>query len=124
MYNLWSINPSSFADETAEKPAAWDDVPSSFEAPKQRAPKRGTDKIMTSFSNLSEKEQSIYLRIDRLLRDMKKAGLCIFINDGTFEVYRGVTPPHTRFDGSVDNTKSIMEFQKEEYCCCDGGATL
>lgn len=75
-------------------------------------------------NDLPKREQSIYRRIDSLLRDMKKAGLCIFINDGTFEVYRGETPPHTRFDGSVDNTKSIMSFQKKEYCYCDGGATL
>lgn len=79
---------------------------------------------MMTYLELTKEEKSIYLRIDRLLRDMKKAGLCIFINDGTFEVYRGETPPHTRFDGSVDNTQALMSFVKDDYCYCDGGATL
>lgn len=77
-----------------------------------------------TYSELTKEEKSIYLRIDRLLRDMKKAELCIFINDGTFEVYRGESPPFTRFDGGVDNTQSIMSFVNEDYCYCDGGATL
>ena len=75
------------------------------------------------FSDLTKKEQSIYLRIDRLLRDMKKANLCIFVNDGTLEVYRGEVPPF-RPDGLVDNTQTVMDFFKSEYCGCDGGATL
>ena len=77
------------------------------------------------FSELSEQERSVYLRLDRLLGDMKKAGLCIFVNDGTLEVYRGKSAPHTRLDGGVDNTQSIMSFiSGGKYCSCDGGATL
>ena len=38
-YDLWSPNRTTFADETAEKPAVCDDVPSSFKVSKQRAPK-------------------------------------------------------------------------------------
>lgn len=75
------------------------------------------------YSDMTKQEQSIYLRIDRLLRDMKKAGLCIFLNDGMLEVYRGNEPPRDRW-GAVENSKSLMDFFKEEYCPMDGGATL
>lgn len=80
---------------------------------------------MMTFPELSKQEQRIYLRLDRLLRDMKNAGFCIFVNDGTLEVYRGEEAPHTRFDGSVDNEQSIISFiSGGDYCSCDGGATL
>lgn len=68
-------------------------------------------------------EMSIHRRIDRLLRDMQKAGLCIFMNDGSLEVYRGKTPPRDRW-GAVENSKSLMSFFDVEYCPMDGGATL
>ena len=78
---------------------------------------------MTDGEDLTKEEKSIQRRMDRLLRDMKKANLCIFVNDSTLEVYRGEVP-HTGFAGAVDNTKSVMSFFDIEYCGIDGGATL
>ena len=78
---------------------------------------------MIDGGDLTKEEKSIHRRMDRLLRDMKKANLCIFVNDSTLEVYRGEVP-HTGIAGAVDNTKSVMSFFDIEYCGTDGGATL
>lgn len=74
-------------------------------------------------TGITKDEESIHRRIDRLLRDMNKAGLCIFMNDGTLEVYRGQTPPRDKW-GAVENSKSLMSFFDNAYCPMDGGATL
>ena len=78
---------------------------------------------MPDGGGLTKEEKGIRRRMDRLLRDMKRANLCIFVNDSTLEVYHG-SIPFTRFDGSVDNTKAIMSFFNPDYCQMDGGATL
>lgn len=49
---------------------------------------------MSDGDDLTKEEKSIQRRMDRLLRDMKKANLRIFVNDSTLEVYRGEVP-HT-----------------------------
>ena len=72
---------------------------------------------------LTKDEMSIKRRVDRLLRDMERAGLCLFVNDGTLEVYRG-NVPHAEKSGMVDSTKAIMSFFDPKYCPMDGGATL
>ena len=72
---------------------------------------------------LTRGEKSIYNRLNLLFREMALNNLCIFVNDGTLEVYRGGNAPHLP-DGRVDNTKSIMAFCGPSFCTFDGGATL
>ena len=79
--------------------------------------------MLVPYDDITDKEESIHRRLSRVFRDMREANLCIFVNDGTLEVYRGQTPPRKR-NGAVDNRNDIMSFSGEPYCTFDGGATL
>ena len=77
------------------------------------------------YEDLTKEEQSIYRRLDRVFKDMAKAHLSIFIDDGTLRVFRGDSPPMTRKTGEelgLDNEQSIMDFNGTEHCAFDGGS--